>query len=843
MALTVEFAGDLRSFVESQKNKGSILIRRKAVKGRSKRLGSKGRHKFRRLPWPSVFEQRHYDIIGLGLVATAVFFSLIFYLSWDGGKVGDSLAWLLTYFLGLAAYIAPLALFFAGALLILRPYIPSLAPFRIGAICLMLALTLGFSAQAFGIGSDDPARQSVLYAPYLTDHGGLVGEVLYTGTSALFQRAGAIVISVFLAATGVLLLSGASISGVLNRSREAVSGVARRAGSGSHDLISKLEERLKQTDTYDTQTHAQPDMGVSHGTVAIESGDGRKEAKEEDGDIDVLTTEHGETVALSSSTDGDDEVLKGKPSKGDVGRTPQGNRRGPVTESSEVTYKLPGTGFLKKSGANAVPDTSNQKEISDRLVDVLKSFNVEAQVIGTVNGPHVTRYELQLAPGIKVAKVAQLKDDLAYALASTDIRIITPIPGKKAVGVEVPNRRRLMVHLGDIMNTSQKGSKGSVLPKDASPIAVWLGKDVAGKAVWTDLAQMPHIMVAGTTGSGKSGCINAMLSSMLLRSTPDEVRMVLIDPKQVELNYYESIPHLLAPLVTSPRLAANVLGNLVKEMQGRYDLLSEARCRSLPEFNRFRKSIGERTLPYIVCVVDELADLMMVASAEVEESITRLAQRSRAVGIHLLLATQRPSTDIITGTIKVNVPARIGFSVSSQIDSRVILDQVGAETLLGQGDMLFRPAGSSKLQRIQGAYITESEIAELTAFWCKQDHPDMQEELLETAPVDKDDDDRDLSPDRDELLEKAISLVAQTQTASVSMLQRRLRVGYTRAGRLIDMLERRGLISGYEGSKPRNVLISEADLGRVLADEGDKDLAEEPSLEHEPDLVTAEYER
>ncbi len=772
----------------------------------------------------------------------AVFFSLVFYLSWDGGEIGDSLAWVLTYLLGLAAYMAPLVLLFAGGLLILRSYVPSLAPFRIGATCLMLALTLGFSAQAFGIGSDDPARQSVLYAPYLTGHGGLMGELLYAGTSALFQHAGAVLISVFLAATGILLLSGASLSGVFNRSREAISGVAKRAGSGSQDLVAKLEARLKQTDTYETQTHAQTDLGVSHGTVAIDSGEGAVEFTEESDHSDTQTSEHKETVALPGSSDGGHELEKGKSRESNNELTPQGNRRGPVTESDDVAYKLPGTEFLKKSGANAVPDTSNQKEVSARLVDVLQSFNVESQIIGTVNGPHVTRYELQLAPGTKVAKVSQLKDDLAYALASTDIRILTPIPGKKAVGVEVPNRRRLMVHLGDIMKASKKGAKGGGLPKDASPIAVWLGKDVAGKAVWTDLAQMPHILVAGTTGSGKSGCINAMLSSILLRSTPDEVRMVLIDPKQVELNYYESVPHLLAPLVTSPRLAANVLGNLVKEMQGRYDLLSEARCRSLPEFNRFRKSTGERTLPYIICVVDELADLMMVASSEVEESITRLAQRSRAVGIHLLLATQRPSTDIITGTIKVNVPARIGFSVSSQIDSRVILDQVGAETLLGQGDMLFRPAGSSKLQRIQGAYITESEIEELTAFWAQQDHPDMQENLLETASVSEDDDDRELSPDKDELLEKAISLVAQTQTASVSMLQRRLRVGYTRAGRLIDMLERRGLISGYEGSKPRKVLISEADLGRVLTNEDEKDVVEEPSLEPEPDLVTAEYE-
>jgi S-DNA-T family DNA segregation ATPase FtsK/SpoIIIE len=432
---------------------------------------------------------------------------------------------------------------------------------------------------------------------------------------------------------------------------------------------------------------------------------------------------------------------------------------------------------------------------------------VEARVVGTVTGPHVTRYELRLAPGTKMSKVSALKDDLAYALAAEDVRILAPIPGKQAVGVEVPNLVRKIVHLGDVFQEA---------PKGWSPLTVWLGKDIAGKAIGTDLAKQPHVLVAGTTGSGKSGCVNAMLSSILLRATPNEVRLVLVDPKQVELNHYENIPHLLTPVVTSPRLAANVLANLIKEMEERYSIMSRARTRNLVELNRVRVKEGERPLPYILCVIDELADLMMIAPGEVEDSIIRLAQKSRAVGIHLLLATQRPSADIITGMIKANVPARIAFAVSSQTDSRVILDQNGAESLLGQGDMLFRPASESRPARIQGAFITEDEIEKITAAWSKQGEPEMHEELLEAVESASDEADRDFDPDADDLLGEAIATVVQLGSASTSMLQRRLRIGYTRAGRLIDMMERRGVISGYEGSKARQVLITEGDLPRVL---------------------------
>src|SRR5205807_9118946 len=396
----------------------------------------------------------------------------------------------------------------------------------------------------------------------------------------------------------------------------------------------------------------------------------------------------------------------------------------------------------------------------------------------------------------------------AYALAATDIRILAPIPGKQAVGVEVPNANRRIVRLGDVFQEP---------PPDSSPLTVWLGKDVAGKAIGADLAKMPHLLVAGTTGAGKSGAINAMLSSVLLRATPHEVRLVLVDPKQVELNHYESIPHLLTPVITSPRMAANALQNLVKEMEQRYGIMSLARTRGLVELNRARQRRGEPPLPYILCVIDELADLMMVAPADVEDSIIRLAQKARAVGIHLVLATQSPRVDVITGMIKANVPSRIAFAVSSQIDSRVILDQNGAESLLGEGDMLFSPIGSSRLQRILGAYVDEDQIEKLTAFWRRQGEPEFHEELLEEVESEDDAGSRDNEFDEDPVLEDAVALVVQMGTASTSMLQRRLRLGYARAGRVIDMLERRGVISGYEGSKPRQVLITEADLPRVLA--------------------------
>jgi S-DNA-T family DNA segregation ATPase FtsK/SpoIIIE len=642
-------------------------------------------------------------------------------------------------------------------------------------------------------------------------NGGKVGYGVETGLAYLFGGVGARIFTVLMLVVGGVLVTGTSISAVFRGLGRAL----RRVFLGGRDVTQTViknrdARRAEKTNGFETQAgptdvmSTYPEEDEFEPTVALLEDEGDEqlpEAATHDFDADLVEAEVRGEEGLGV---GADAVSR------QTSLTPMGQKRG-VTTSDEIDYRPPPAKVLEKGKGDKGPDPRDQETVGRKLVETLGHFGVEAKIVGIVSGPHVSRYEMRLAPGTKVKKVTELSNDLAYALASTDIRILAPIPGKQAVGVEVPNTRRRIVRLGDIY---------AGRPEKTSPLVAWLGKGIDGNAVWTDLAKMPHVLVAGTTGSGKSGCVNAILSSILMQASPNDVRLVLVDPKQVELNHYENVPHLLTPVVTSPRLAANVLANLIGEMESRYGIMGQARCRNLGELNRARAKAGEAPLPHILCVIDELADLMMVAPAEVEDSIIRLAQKSRATGIHLVLATQRPSTDIITGTIKVNIPARIAFAVSSQTDSRVILDQGGAEALLGQGDMLFRGAGSSKLQRVQGAFITEDEIARITNHWAKQGEPEFETELLETREeVAVEGVEGDFDPDSDDLLDEAIRLVVQTETASVSMIQRRLRVGYTRAGRLIDMLERRGVISGYEGSKPRQVLITGADLNRVLGPE------------------------
>ncbi|HEX2232308.1 MAG TPA: DNA translocase FtsK 4TM domain-containing protein [Thermoleophilaceae bacterium] len=762
------------------------------------------------LPRLPELEQHHRDLIGLGLVALAAFFACVFYLGWAGGEVGEAVADGLLYLFGGVGYLTPIVLFGAGALLVLEPMLPSVKPFRSGAICLICGLLLALGAGA--LGPDRPGDAFITQADELRRHGGLVGEGLYWIASTLFSDTGAHILFAFLLLAGALLLTGGSVAGVLKATRESVTATTQRVRRSTSEFAALVSQAPTERVTErDDPPEVEPVVRATHVEVPLleetpEDEPGEPPPGEHD-DEEPWDDEDHEGDPIAEPLPGENEPEPAaEPPRDEL--TPQGERRSAVTEADDIEYRLPKPSFLKRANGSQKVDVRSIERTGGQLVEALSHFSVEAKVIGTVTGPHVTRYELRLAPGIKMSKVAQLKDDLAYSLAAEHVRILAPIPGKQAVGVEVPNRVRKLVHLGDVFQEP---------PAKWSPLTVWLGKDIAGKAIGTDLAKQPHVLVAGTTGSGKSGCINAMLSSILLKATPNEVRMVLVDPKRVELNHYEQIPHLLTPVVTSPRLAANVLGNLLKEMEGRYALMSRVKTRSLPELNRVRTRQGERPLPYILCVIDELADLMMVAPAEVEDAIIRLAQKSRAVGIHLLLATQRPSADVITGMIKANVPARIAFAVSSQTDSRVILDQNGAESLLGQGDMLFRPAGESRSARIQGAYVTEYEIERLTGQWRRQGEPELHEELLEAVePPEEEGGDGDFDPDQDELLADAIQTVVQMGSASTSMLQRRLRVGYTRAGRLIDMMERRGVISGYEGSKARQVLIDEADLPRVL---------------------------
>jgi DNA segregation ATPase FtsK/SpoIIIE, S-DNA-T family len=700
---------------------------------------------------------QHPELIGLALAAAGVFLSTVIYLGWSGGFAGTLSADGLEALIGAARAVFPAACMIVGALFLARSELLDMRPFRTGLTVFTagLMLTLGKA------------------------HGGYVGTALALGFGIALGSTGVLIVGITTLIAGTLLLSGASVGALIRRSGSAVRATAEAAKRAR----TALPETMPDLKLVEPVERPRPEL---HAPVL----DGVNEFP------DVVEADPPGPAPLLLE---DPETAPDQTSLFDVG------------EAVAKDYRLPDRKILRHSPAVSGNSADQNARVAEALVQTLAHFGVEATVIGQISGPRVTRYELQLAPGTKVSKVAALKDDLSYALATTEIRILAPIPGKQAVGVELPNASPSYVALGDIFDD---------LPQTASPLSVWLGKDISGSAVWTDLARMPHVLIAGTTGSGKSGCINTILTSILLRSTPDDVRFILIDPKKIELSYYESIPHLQTPVVSSPKEASTVLANVVSEMERRYERLSGVRARNLNEANRAFRSRGESTLPHLLVVIDELADLMMIAPQDVEDAVIRLAQKSRAVGIHLVLATQRPSVDVITGMIKANVPSRIAFAVSSQTDSRVILDTSGAESLLGQGDMLFKPLGTSRLQRLQGAYVSEEEIALIVEQCRAQREQELDESLLEApepAPDENDDADGDFDPDEDPLLERAIEIVVTAQTASTSLLQRRLRVGYTRAGRLIDMLERRGIISGYEGSKPRRVLVDEAELPRVIA--------------------------
>jgi DNA segregation ATPase FtsK/SpoIIIE, S-DNA-T family len=696
--------------------------------------------------------QQHHELFGLALVFVGIFLAIPLWLGWDGGYAGDRIDSALDALVGAARIGIPLALLAVGGLLVARAQLIDVRPFRTGLVIL-------------GLGVMTILGES---------RGGSTGEALDLMFGRLLGDTGTAVLGFFLVVTGALLVSGASLGALVRHSARAAQKTAVAARRSVERVRIPLED----------EPITQPDTPPVDGAAAYP---------------DVVGENPEPSAVLVDQLQ---DLEPGLPER------PEPVFDMPSTE--HAGYKLPDAGVLKHSRADSKKGQPEKaiERTGEALLQALSNFGIEANLIGQVVGPRVTRYELQLAPGTKVGKVASLKDDLAYALATTELRILAPIPGKQAVGVEVPNLSPNVVTLGDIF---------ADMPSGSSPLSVWLGKDISGSSVPADLARMPHILIAGTTGSGKSGCINTMLCSILLRATPDEVRMILVDPKRVELGLYESIPHLLTPVVSSPKAAAAVLTNVLTEMERRYERMSLARARNLPELNRVLGERGEQTLPYLLVVIDELADLMMVSPQEVEDAVIRLAQKSRAVGIHLVLATQRPSVDVITGMIKANVPSRIAFAVSSQTDSRVILDTSGAESLLGQGDMLFKPLGTSRLQRVQGAYVSEEEIA-LVVEQCRgQREQDLDESLLEAPSArEHEGEDGEFDPDEDPLLDRAIEIVVQTQTASVSLIQRRLRVGYTRAGRLIDMLERRGIISGYEGSKPRRVLIGEGELDRVL---------------------------
>ena len=680
------------------------------------------------------------DVVGVVLLVTGLFLTTAF-LTGRGAFLGEAGLSAVTYLLGLAGLMLPTLAALAGLLLLLGrlPWDRSL-----GAALVLLAAATSLSAFA--------------------DAGGLLGSGLYEAIHAAGGAIGAALSLLALYALGLSLLTGVTLGA-------ATRGIGDGARSLYHTLSSMMNAARArgEWDRRENEHHAS-DQETTHQATPFTETPGEPTVAE-DGYEEVFE------VVLPERTD----------------TSGFGEVREPVVPGE---YAPPSLSLLKLGRSDPEHDAGGT---SRRLTRALAELGVEAHVVRAVVGPRVTRYELRLGSGVKVGKVRNLQQDIAYALAATEVRILAPIPGKSAVGVEVPNTKPAQVTLGDVFREYPDANDWS--------LPVGLGKDISGRAVFFDLAEMPHLLVAGTTGSGKSVMLNGLLTSLLLATDPRQVKMVLIDPKRVELTQFGRVPHLITPVVTDVKKAANALSWAVAEMERRYEVLEKMGVRSLEGYN----DRGEQQIPYVVVVIDELADLMMQAAAKVEDAVIRLAQKARAVGIHLVVATQRPSVDVITGMIKANVPSRIAFAVSSQIDSRVILDSPGAEALLGQGDMLFKPVSALRPSRVQGAYISEPEVETIVSACAANARARYIEEVTEPKQEEKQD-----SEPEDDLLPEAASFVVATQQASVSAVQRRFRVGYSRAGRIIDALERKGVVGPYEGSKSRSVAATEMDLGRLF---------------------------
>ncbi|MGM0601725.1 MAG: DNA translocase FtsK 4TM domain-containing protein [Bacillota bacterium] len=743
----------------------------------------------------STIEKRKNEILGIFFITLGII-SGISLLSTSAGMLGSFISRLYYYLLGSGAYTVPIIFVYLGIKFIKSEKIKfslRAAGFIISIIAVISIIDLNLSNNSFNnIGQTA-----------VSSGGGIIGQSISWFLFKLFGKTAAYTVLSMLLLTGILLWFDIFLDSIFDRIKKIVlfplelfAKIKNKFLNGADSLkifyyntVNKIKNRFQNKHNKINNRQKNIDSGdespITKNTVKDSS----------DFNSNLYEDMASENINSSEKKEKEQKLIEDFDLTKDQSKNikEKGEKRG--------NYNFPGISLLNSSGKKKIKLENKSK----LLEETLESFGVNAKVINVNHGPTITRYEIQPATGVKVSKIVNLSDDIALALAARDVRIEAPIPGKAAVGIEVPHGNNVNVSFRDVIasNEFQNADKQLTLA---------LGKGIDGETIVFDLSKMPHLLVAGATGSGKSVCINTMITSILYRSHPDEVKLLLVDPKKVELNTYRGLPHLLTPVVTDPKKAANVLKLVVDEMESRYELFSETGSRGIESYNK-QCETEEDKLPYIVVIIDELSDLMMVAANEVEDNICRLAQMSRAAGIHLIIATQRPSVDVITGLIKANIPSRISFAVSSQTDSRTILDMGGAEKLLGKGDMLFAPVGMQKPLRIQGAFLTNEEINSIVDFVKNQASADYKIETEDIKDVEL-----SLDDEQDELYEEAVKLVVKYR-ASISMLQRRLHIGHSRAARLIDQMEEDGIVGPYAGSKPREVLIEEDELDQIIEDD------------------------
>ncbi|WP_413381500.1 DNA translocase FtsK [Alkalihalobacillus sp. 1P02AB] len=774
------------------------------------------RKKKKKTQWKS---QLTYELIGLGLLVIAVVTLARL------GSVGETFVSLFRFFLGewfilLAAGLLVLALY-----VIFKREMPTFWSRRMAGIYVMMTSFALFSHIGLfrnlgyreGFADQSVIRNTFrLFSMELRGEtsasedlgGGMVGSVVFAVSHFLFAESGSYFLCFILFIIGLILITGKSFT-------EFAASSFRKSYVYLTDSFNNFirEGKLWKEQTKEKLAEERENQRKKKAGKKAKITDELKQAPELDDSPEPEIVDFAERAYSKSVEARENAELKTKQDKKNQDKLNESDNH-QTEEQPEVAlmataieenkdYQLPSFDLLQSPTlANQSNDRQRLTSNARKLEQTLESFGVKAKVMKVHLGPSVTKYEVNPSVGVKVSKIVNLVDDLALALAAKDIRIEAPIPGKSAIGIEVPNQEVAIVTLREVLDSDKSKA-------DTNVLSVALGRDISGEPVLAPLNKMPHLLVAGATGSGKSVCINGIITSILLKAKPHEVKLMMIDPKMVELNMYNGIPHLLTPVVTEPKKASQALKKVVAEMERRYDLFSNSGTRNIEGYNEYirRSNEGQQAkqpfLPYIVVIVDELADLMMVASGDVEDSIARLAQMARASGIHMIIATQRPSVDVITGVIKANIPSRIAFGVSSQVDSRTIIDSAGAEKLLGRGDMLYLPVGATKPTRVQGAFLSDDEVEGIVSYVISQQKAQYIEEMTPSEEVQTTN-----HEETDDLYEDAVDLVTEMNTASVSMIQRRFRVGYARAARIIDQMEERGVVGPYEGSKPREVLVA-----------------------------------